>query len=39
MMEWRIHPSAQEEHDEWLEYFGGLDEELAVAFEIRYLQN
>lgn len=38
MMEWRIHPSAQQEHDEWLEYFGGIDEELAVAFELRYLQ-
>lgn len=39
MMEWSIHPSAQQEHDEWIEYFGGIDEELAIAFELRYLEN
>jgi plasmid stabilization system protein ParE len=37
-MEWRIHPAAQLEHDEWIEYFGGIDDELAVAFELRFLQ-
>lgn len=38
MTEWNIHPSAQREHDELLEHFGGIDEELVIAFELRYLQ-
>lgn len=32
MMEWSIHPTAQQEHDEWIEYFGGIDEVFAIAF-------
>jgi hypothetical protein len=32
MMEWSIHPSAQHEHDEWIEYFGGIDEEIVIGF-------
>ena len=39
MTEWNIHPSAQQEHDELLEYFGGIDEELVIAFELQYLQS
>ena len=39
MTEWNIHPSAQQEHDELLEYFGGIDEELVIAFEWHYLQH
>ena len=39
MMEWNIHPAAQQEHDELIKYFGGIDEELAIAFELRYLEN
>lgn len=39
MTEWNIHPSAQQEHDELLEYFGGIDEELVTAFELHYLQH
>lgn len=38
MTEWNIHPSAQQEHDELLYYFGGIDEELVTAFEWHYLQ-
>lgn len=37
MTEWNIHPSAQQEHDELLYYFGGIDEELVTAFEWHYL--
>ena len=37
MIEWRIHPSAQEEHDAQIEAFAGIDEDLAIAFEERYL--
>ncbi len=39
MTEWKIHPSAQQEHDELLEHFGGIDEELVIAFEWHYLQH
>lgn len=39
MTEWNIHPSAQCEHDELLEHFGDIDEELVVAFELCYLQH
>lgn len=39
MTAWNIHPSAQQEHDELLEYFGGIDEELVIAFEWHYLQH
>jgi hypothetical protein len=39
MTEWIIHPSAQQEHDELLEHFGGIDEELVIAFEWHYLQH
>lgn len=38
MTEWNIHPSAQQEHDELLQYIGGIDKELVTAFELRYLQ-
>ncbi len=38
MMDWSIHPSAQQEHDEWLEYFSTIDKDLVLAFELRYLQ-
>lgn len=37
-MTWQIHPAAQQEHDDCIEYYAGIDPELAVSFELRYLQ-
>jgi hypothetical protein len=37
-MNWRIHPAAQQELDDCLEWFAHIDPELALAFEERYLQ-
>lgn len=36
MTGWNIHPSAQEEYDEALIYFSGIDERLVIAFETCY---
>jgi plasmid stabilization system protein ParE len=37
-MNWQIHPAAQQELDDCLEWFAHIDPELALAFEERYLQ-
>lgn len=37
-MEWNIHPEAQEEHDDLIEYLMGIDEDVGLAFEACYLE-
>jgi plasmid stabilization system protein ParE len=37
-MTWQIHPAAQQEHDDCIEYYAGIDPEIASSFELRYLQ-
>lgn len=37
-MTWQIHPAAQQEHDDCIEHYAGIDPGIASSFELRYLQ-
>jgi hypothetical protein len=37
-MNWQIHPAAQQELEDCLEWFAHIDPELSLAFAERYLQ-
>jgi len=36
MIHCKIHPAAQDEHDDLVTFFAGIDEALAIAFEEQY---